>query len=139
MMEPRNKLALALELFTGYIGLRKISPFRTSLSKAMEAPFPTPAYKMGRVPCPVRCPPFQINLCKRRKKPGLFKKFEKPFICIGAGNDPVTNGFEKQWLKNVPGTKGQAHTTIGGGHFFSGLKQKSYRNYWQNLSMPIVK
>lgn len=123
MMEPRNKLALALELFTGYIGLRKISPFRTSLSKAMEAPFPTPAYKMATRAMPSQVPTIPDQSLQAQKKAwDFFKKFEKPFICIGAGNDPVTNGFEKQWLKNVPGTKGQAHTTIGGGHFFQWTK-----------------
>ena len=123
MMEPRNKLALALELFTGYIGLRKISPFRTSLSKAMEAPFPTPAYKMATRAMPSQVPTIPDQSLQAQKKAwDFFKKFDKPFICIGAGNDPVTNGFEKQWLKNVPGTKGQAHTTIGGGHFFQWTK-----------------
>lgn len=123
MMEPRNKLALALELLTGYIGLRKISPFRTSLSKAMEAPFPTPAYKMATRAMPSQVPTIPDQSLQAQKKAwDFFKKFDKPFICIGAGNDPVTNGFEKQWLKNVPGTKGQAHTTIGGGHFFQWTK-----------------
>ena len=123
MMEPRNKLAVALELFTGYIGLRKISPFRTSLSKAMEAPFPTPAYKMATRAMPSQVPTIPDQSLQAQKKAwDFFKKFNKPFICIGAGNDPVTNGFEKQWLKNVPGTKGQAHTTIGGGHFFQWTK-----------------
>ena len=32
-------------------------------------------------------------------------------------NDPVTNGFEKQFIKRVPGAKNQNHQTIGGGHF----------------------
>ena len=123
MMEPRNKLAVALELFTGYIGLRKISPFRTSLSKAIEAPFPTSAYKMATRAMPSQVPTIPDQSLQAQKKAwDFFEKFNKPFICIGAGNDPVTNGFEKQWLKKVPGTKGQAHTTIGGGHFFQWTK-----------------
>ena len=123
MMESRSKLGIALELFTGYIGLRKISPFRTKLTKAFEAPFPTPAYKMATRAMPSQVPTIPDQSLQAQKKAWeFFEKFTKPFICIGAGNDPVSNGFEKTWLKKVPGTKGQAHTNIGGGHFFQWSK-----------------
>ena len=62
------------------------------------------------------------SLQAQKKAWEFFEKFTKPFICIGAGNDPVSIGFEKTWLKKVPGTKGQAHTNIGGGHFFQWSK-----------------
>ena len=123
MMESRSKLGIALELFTGYIGLRKISPFRTKLTRAFEAPFPTPAYKMATRAMPSQVPTIPDQSLQAQKKAWeFFEKFKKPFLCIGAGNDPVTNGFEKTWLKKVPGTKGQAHTNIGGGHFFQWSK-----------------
>ena len=54
----------------------------------------------------------------------FFEKFEKPFLCVGAGDDPVTNGFEKPWLEKVPGTKGQPHANIGGGHFLQWARAK---------------
>jgi haloalkane dehalogenase len=123
MMESRSKLGIALELFTGYIGLRKISPFRTKLTRAFEAPFPTPAYKMATRAMPSQVPTIPDQSLQAQKKAWeFFEKFKKPFLCIGAGDDPVTNGFEKTWLKKVPGTKGQAHTNIGGGHFFQWSK-----------------
>jgi len=125
MMERRNKLSIMLELFTGYIGLRNISPFRTQLTKAYEAPFPTPAHKMGPRAMPSQVPTIPDQSLEAQKKAWeFFAKFKKPFLCVGAGNDPITNGFEKAWLKKVPGTNGQPHTNIGGGHFFQWAKAK---------------
>ncbi|MDG2501443.1 MAG: haloalkane dehalogenase [Porticoccaceae bacterium] len=122
-MESRNKLAVALELFVGAIGLRHISPFRTRLSRAYEAPFPSPAYKMGPRAMPSQVPTIPDQSLEAQKKAWeFFEKFKKPFLCVGAGNDPITNGFEKIWLSKVPGTKGQPHTMIGGGHFFQWAK-----------------
>ena len=122
-MEPRNKLSLALDLFMGSIGLRNISPFRTDLTKAFELPFPSPAYKMGPRAMPSQVPSMPDQSLEAQKKAWeFFEKFTKPFLCVGAGNDPVTNGFEKVWLSKVPGTKGQPHTMIGGGHFFQWVK-----------------
>ena len=123
MMEKRNPLSVILELFTGYIGMRDLSPFRTQLTKAMEAPFPSPAYKMGPRAMPSQVPTLPDQSLEAQKKAWeFFAKFKKPFLCVGAGNDPVTNGFEKQWLDTVPGTSGQPHTNIGGGHFFQWQK-----------------
>ena len=63
----------------------------------------------------LRC--FQV-VARFLKVRDFFSEFEKPFLCVGAGDDPVTNGFEKQFLAQVPGTKDQPHEMIGGGHFF---------------------
>jgi len=118
-MEKRNPLAMALELLMGAIGLRNISPFRTELSKIYEAPFPSPDYKMAVRAMPTQVPSMPDQSLQAQKKAwDFFEQFEKPFLCIGAGNDPITNGFEKRWLAKVPGTKNQPHTMIGGGHFF---------------------
>ena len=122
-MEKRNQLSVALELFLGAIGLRKISPFRTSLSTIYEAPFPNPEYKMAVRAMPTQVPSIpDQSLAAQKKAWTFFEQFEKPFLCVGAGNDPVTNGFEKQWLAKVPGSKGQPHQMIGGGHFFQWAK-----------------
>ena len=76
----------------------------------------------------VRAMPSQVpsipdrSLEAQKKAWDFFSKFEKPFLCVGAGDDPVTNGFEKLFLAKVPGTKNQPHTMIGGGHFFQWTK-----------------
>jgi haloalkane dehalogenase len=128
-MEKRNPLIVALELFTGAIGLRKISPFRTQLSTIYEAPFPSPEYKMAVRAMPTQVPSMPDQSLEAQKKAwDFFETFEKPFLCVGAGNDPITVGFEKPWLAKVPGTKGQPHATIGGGHFFQWAKAEELAN-----------
>jgi haloalkane dehalogenase len=122
-MEKRGTLSILIELAMGAIGLRKFAPLRTDISKAYEAPFPSPAYKMATNAMPSQVPTIpDHSLAAQKKAWAFFEKFEKPFLCVGAGNDPVTNGFEKVWQNKVPGTKGQPHSMIGGGHFFQWAK-----------------
>ena len=48
----------------------------------------------------------------------MLGRFEKPFLLAFSDQDPITGGGDGIFLGRVPGTKGQAHTTIeGGGHF----------------------
>ena len=103
------------------IGLEKISPFCTDLMKAYEAPFPDPSYKMGPRAMPSHVPiiPDQ-SLDAQRKAREFFKTSNKPFLAVFAGNDPITNGAEKDVLKMVPNAKSAPH--IGGGHFFQWTK-----------------
>ena len=44
-------------------------------------------------------------------------QWHKPFICCFSNGDPITRGGDAQFLSRVPGIKGQAHTTLRGGHF----------------------
>ena len=118
MMDDRGPLGLGLELLFRKLGLAKLSPFSTETSLAFEAPFPDTSYKMGIRAMPSHVPSIPDQSLDAQKKAWeFFEKFEKPFLCVGAGDDPVTNGFEKPWLEKVPGTKGQPHANIGGGHF----------------------
>ena len=105
------------------IGLEKISPFYTDLMKAYEAPFPDPSYKMGPRAMPSQVPmiPDQ-SLDAQRKAREFFKTSDKPFLAVFAGNDPVTNGAEKDVLRMAPNAKSAPH--IGGGHFFQWTKAK---------------
>ena len=111
------------KLFFRKIGLAKLSLFGTDLSRALEAPFPSVDYKMGIRAMPHHVPSIPDESLEAQKRAWeFFEKFTKPFLCVGAGNDPITNGFEKVWLSKVPGTEGQPHTMIGGGHFFQWQK-----------------
>jgi haloalkane dehalogenase len=47
----------------------------------------------------------------------VFEKWTKPFICCFSDGDPITRGLDREFLQRVPGTKGQPHTTLRGGHF----------------------
>ena len=52
----------------------------------------------------------------------FFKRSDKPFLSVFAGDDPVTNGIESDILTMVPNAQSAAH--IGGGHFFQWNRPK---------------
>jgi haloalkane dehalogenase len=96
----------------------------TELSQAVidayDAPFPDESYKEGARQFPVLVPttPDDPATQKNRDAWGELSKWTKPFITLFSDSDPVTGGGDKIMQKLIPGTKGQAHTTIvNGGHF----------------------
>jgi haloalkane dehalogenase len=122
-MDKKSRPIVATHYFFQRIGLEKISPFSTDVSRAYEAPFPDPSYKMGPRAMPSHVPmiPDQ-SLDAQKKAREFFKTSEKPFLAVFAGNDPVTNGAEKDVLKMAPNATSAPH--IGGGHFFQWTKPK---------------
>jgi len=52
----------------------------------------------------------------------FYAKFEKPFLAVFAGNDPVTNRIKDQIPQMVPNPI--MHADIGGGHFFQWTRAK---------------
>lgn len=87
---------------------------------AYDAPFPDESYKEGArefpklVPTSSEDPAHDANVAAWAS----LGKFTKPFLLCFSDGDPITRGGDKKFLRDVPGTKGQAHTTIeGGGHF----------------------
>ena len=50
------------------------------------------------------------------KQGNFLGKWDKPFLSVFAGDDPVTNGIEQDVLNMCPNAKSAPH--IGGGHFF---------------------
>ena len=48
----------------------------------------------------------------------VLEQYTKPWLCAFSDKDPVTAGGERTFLRRVPGTAGQPHTTIeGAAHF----------------------
>jgi haloalkane dehalogenase len=48
----------------------------------------------------------------------VLEQFEKPVLTAFSDADPVTKGGDRGFQQRVPGTRGQAHTTIvNAGHF----------------------
>jgi haloalkane dehalogenase len=87
---------------------------------AYDAPFPDESYKEGarQFPMLVPCRPDDPASDANRRAWEVLKGFGKPFLCAYSDSDPITRGADRLFLDLVPGTKGQAHTTItGGGHF----------------------
>ncbi|MEL6984744.1 MAG: haloalkane dehalogenase [Actinomycetota bacterium] len=87
---------------------------------AYDAPFPDDTYKAGARIWPSFVPtsPDDPEAPANRAAWEVLATWEKPFLCCFSDQDPVTKGGDKPFLDRVPGTTGQAHTTIeGGGHF----------------------
>ena len=119
----KSKVKAYVHLLLQGLGLEKFSPFSTDLIKAYEAPFPDPSYKMGPRAMPSQVPSIpDQSLEAQRKAREFFRTSDKPFLSVFAGNDPVTNGMEKDVLKMAPNAKSAEH--IGGGHFFQWTKPK---------------
>ena len=91
-----------------------------SVIAAYNAPYPDDTYKAGArqfpmlVPVSTDNPERPANLAAWEE----LKKFDKPWLTAFSDSDPITKGGDAIFQKMVPGTKGQAHTTIkNGGHF----------------------
>jgi haloalkane dehalogenase len=87
---------------------------------AYDAPFPDETYKEGArifpslVPTSTDDPAADAN----RAAWEVFRAWTKPFVCCFSDSDPITGGGDKIFLKLVPGTEGQPHTTITNAHHF---------------------
>ena len=87
---------------------------------AYDAPFPDDTFKAGARQFPLLVPtsPDDPAAPANRAAWTVLESFTKPFLCAFSDRDPVTGGNDRGFLDRVPGTEGQAHTTIvGGGHF----------------------
>ena len=122
-MERSSKFAALVHYALQRLGLETISPFYTDLMKAYEAPFPNATYKMGPRAMPSHVPTIpDESLEAQRKAREFFKTSDKPFLSIFAGDDPITNGVERDVLKMAPNAISADH--IGGGHFFQWTRSK---------------
>ncbi len=85
---------------------------------AYNAPFPSGVYKAGARIFPTFVP-FEDNVAipDQKKAWQVFERWDKPFLCCFSDADPVTRGGASRFIDRVPGTKGQPHTTLKGGHF----------------------
>lgn len=87
---------------------------------AYDAPFPDETYKEGArefprlVPTSPDDPAHDANVAAWAS----LATFTKPFLLCFSDGDPITRGGDRKFLREIPGTKDQAHTTVeGGGHF----------------------
>ena len=95
-------------------------PMSEGAIAAYDAPFPDDSFKEAArifpalVPTSEEDPAHSANMAAW----DVFAHWEKPFVTAFSDKDMVTAGGAKPFLKLIPGTQGQPHTTIeGGGHF----------------------
>ena len=87
---------------------------------AYDAPFPDDSYLAGARVFPSLVPTAPDDPAAPANKAAWdsLRTFDRPFLCAFSDKDPITGGGEQRFLREIPGTAGQAHTTIeGGGHF----------------------
>ncbi len=85
-----------------------------------NAPYPDERYKEGARQFPLLVPSTPDNPASEKNRAAWksLGQWEKPFLTAFSDQDPVTAGGDKLMQKLIPGTRGQAHTTIvNGGHF----------------------
>ena len=96
-----------------------------SIKAAYDAPFPDPTYKAGPLIMPQRVPVTPDDPARESQEAAweVFYKWEKPFLTAFSDSDRVLGHLFKKFQEDVPGAKGQAHTTIiGAGHFLQEQK-----------------
>lgn len=95
---------------------RRLSPAEIA---AYDAPFPANAHKAGARIFPALVPvePDDVAVPDQRRAWQAFEAWTRPFICCFSDGDPITRGGDAPFLRRVPGTKGQPHVTLHGGHF----------------------
>ena len=85
---------------------------------AYDAPFPARAHKAGARIFPAFVP-FGNNpaVPDQKRAWAALERWNKPFLCCFSDGDPITRDGDALFIGRVPGTAGQAHTTLKGGHF----------------------
>lgn len=124
-----SRLSQAVFLGLNRLGLGGVAS--TPLARAYDAPFPDPSFKMAPRAMPSQVPtlPTDVSQEAQRLAWDFFRGFQKPFLCAFSDNDPITRGGDRAFIEQVPGARGQKHTTIsGGGHFIQEQKPTEISN-----------
>ncbi len=98
---------------------------------AYDAPFPSAEYKAAARAYPSLVPVSNyspVGSADNHRAWAVFEQWAKPFICCFSDGDPITRGLDREFLQRVPGTKGQPHVTLRGGHF---LQEDDARRFAQ--------
>ncbi|EDY85731.1 haloalkane dehalogenase [gamma proteobacterium HTCC5015] len=93
--------------------------FDKEIRRAYDAPFPSPAYKAGARAFPKLVPtrPDDPASEANRQAWEVLKRWEQPVLTCFSDGDPITRGGDRLLQKLIPGTRGQSHQTLSGGHF----------------------
>lgn len=85
---------------------------------AYDAPFPDSSFKAGARIFPSFVP-FENNVAlpDQKRAWAVFDQWDKPFLCCFSDQDKITRGGESRFIGRVPGTAGQNHRALSGGHF----------------------
>lgn len=87
--------------------------------RAYDAPFPSRKYKAGARAFPALVPVTPDNPASQANKDAwkILENWNKPFLTTFSNGDPITRGGDRYMQKRIPGSTGQEHITLKGGHF----------------------
>jgi len=88
-----------------------MQPLSEEALNGYMAPFPGKEYQAGICSFPSLIPVLPDNPGVQLNKAAWEKlqTFDKPFLTLFGGKDPVTKGHEKILINHIPGATGQAH------------------------------
>jgi haloalkane dehalogenase len=87
---------------------------------AYDAPFPDERHKAGARIFPSLVPTSGFNprgSADNERAWQVLEQWHKPFVTCYSDGDPITRGLDGEFVRRVPGAKGQPHCTLSGGHF----------------------
>ena len=85
---------------------------------AYDAPFPDSSFKAGARIFPSFVPfGNNVALPDQKRAWAVLDTWNKPFLCCFSDRDSITRGGESRFIGRVPGTAGQNHRSLHGGHF----------------------
>jgi haloalkane dehalogenase len=87
--------------------------------RAYDAPFPSSDYLAGARALPLLVPtsPEDPATTANRAAWEVLDRWQKPFATAFSTGDPITRGGDRYVRKRIPGTEGQPHRKLRGGHF----------------------
>lgn len=87
--------------------------------EAYEAPFPSRRYQAGPRAMPLLVPtrPDDPASAANRAAWTELERWQRPFVTAFTSGDPITRGGDDYVRRRIPGTRGQPHETLRGGHF----------------------
>lgn len=96
-----------------------VRPLLPAVQAAYDAPFPDERYKAGARAFPLLVPTRADDPASAPNRAAWTRlmQYERPFLTAFSDQDPITRGADAVLQKLIPGTRGQAHTTLSGGHF----------------------
>jgi len=97
-----------------------VSSLPPEVVAAYDAPFPDETFKGGARKFPELVPfsPDDPAVPANRAAWEVLERWEKPFLTAFSDGDPITRGGDVLFQARIPGTRGQANTTVrNAGHF----------------------
>jgi haloalkane dehalogenase len=119
------KIWIAIARFSPWLPIHRIINFgcKRVLDKeekrAYKAPFLSSKYMAGVRAFPALVPVTPQNPATPANRAAwkVLEKWNKPFLTVFSDADPFTRGGDDYLQNRIPGSKGQKHCTLRGGHF----------------------